>query len=280
MESVLQQTYTNLEVIIVNDGSTDNTDARIQPFTADNRVRYINQPNGGVSAARNVGIGVATGAYLAFVDSDDYLTLTMYDALVTAITASNADMAVCNYNLIYDTHTVMSYSQMKEQAVDIKEDIYGYFARFCACPKPNNYIWSRLYKTDIIKKSGVLFEQYPLADDTLFNFKLLPHLNKVTFISQGLYNYYQRESSNIYTVANKHNLATVYADVFDALEAYWKKWEFNDWLQVLPLRAFSCLRNVYFYARLAGLADKEITECVIDGFNNRNIKKYLLGGDS
>jgi glycosyltransferase involved in cell wall biosynthesis len=277
LDSVFSQTYKNLEVIVVNDGSTDNTADVINSYAFDSRLKYIEQKNAGVSAARNVGIEIATGNYLAFVDSDDYLEKDMYEKLYAACKKNNVDVAICNYNLIYEDRTVPNYSKMQNGTVNIYDDVYGYFCKYCAYPKPNNYIWTRLYKADIVKKSGVRFENYKLGDDTLFSFKLLPYIHKVAFITDGLYNYFQRLNSNIYTVANKGNLASVYADTFDALAGYYKENGFAEFLDVLPIHAFTRLRSVFFYSRLAGMDEKKIFESVLDGFKGREISRFLTG---
>jgi len=277
MESILHQTYSNIEVIAVDDGSTDNTAVILRSFESDKRVRIINQPNSGVSAARNRGISSATGDFLAFVDSDDWAEPDMYEKLYNALTGCDADVAVCNYNLIYDDRVEKQYSKMREQSVDIYVDVYGYFVRFCACARPNNYLWTRLYRMDLVRKSGVIFKEYRLGDEVLFNFKLLPHLKKVAFIPDGLYNYYQRFDSNIYTVANKCNLAEVYADTFDALADYYRENGFAEFFEVLPIHAYTRLRSVFFYSRLAGMSDDKIVESLFAGFKGREIAKYLTG---
>jgi glycosyltransferase involved in cell wall biosynthesis len=277
MESVLSQSYRDLEVVVVNDGSTDGTAGVIARYLSDSRIRYTEQVNAGVSAARNVGIDAATGKYLAFVDSDDYLEPNMYEKLCKALVCAGADMAICNYNMVYDDHTDAKYSKMRDETIHICDDVYGYFTKYCACPKPNNYIWTRLYKAEIVKRSDVRFEAYRLGDDTLFNFKLLPHMRKVAFISDGLYNYFQRPNSNVYTVANKGNLAKVYADTFDSLAEYYSANGFEEFLEVLPIHSFTRLRSVFFYSGLAGMDEDKIKESVMAGFKNRKIAKYLTG---
>jgi glycosyltransferase involved in cell wall biosynthesis len=266
-----------LEIIVINDGSTDDTAKIIRRYASDKRVKYIEQANSGVSAARNAGIDAAAGELLAFVDSDDYLEPNMYEHLYTRMRCEDADMAVCDYNLVYDDHTERRYSKMRNQTVDVQSDVYGYFTRFCACQKPNNYIWTRLYKAEIVKRSGIRFERYKLGDDTLFNFKLLPHMNTVTFTPEGLYNYFQRGDSNVYTVASKGNLAAVYADTFRSLADYYRDNNFTDFLEVLPVHAFTRLRSVFFYSRLAGMRDDAIVESIQSGFKGRDIAKYLTG---
>lgn len=278
MESVLSQTYNNIEVIAVDDGSTDGTSTILEKYSADNRVKIIKQRNLGVSAARNAGIEAASGKFIAFVDSDDFLELEMYEQLCLALEEQDADMAVCNYNLVYDDHADRKYSKIDNEAVNIYEDVYGYFCKYCACPKPNNYIWTRLYRTDIIKKSNVCFENYKLGDDTLFNFKLLPHIKRVAFVDSGLYNYYQRANSNVYTIANKNNLAIVYADTFDALADYYEE-NYKAFVSVLPIHAFSRLRSVFFYSRLAGMHEEDIVKNVVAGFKGRKISQYLTGAE-
>ena len=277
LDTIVGQSYENLEIIIVNDGSTDDTPKLIGKYLSDKRVKYINQRNAGVSAARNTGIEAATGEWLTFVDCDDYLELDMYKKLYAAQENSNADVAVCNYNLIYDKYTEKQYSKPFDETVNIRDNVYGYFAQFCACPKPNNYIWDKLYKADIIKKSGVRFEQYKLGDDTLFNFKLLPHFNRVVFIPEGLYNYFQRGNSNVYTIANKTNLAQEYADTFQSLVDYYRQNHFDAFFEVLPMHAFTRLRSIFFYSRLAGQNDDEIITNIQTAFRNRDIYKYLTG---
>jgi glycosyltransferase involved in cell wall biosynthesis len=278
LESVLGQTYRNLEVIVVNDGSTDGTADVVGRYLSDGRVRYKEQANAGVSAARNAGIDAARGEYLAFADSDDHLEPEMYEKLHGTLTRTGADTAVCDYNLVYEGDRAdMRYSRTRDETADIYDDVYGYFAKHCARPRPNNYIWTRLYRTEIVKRSGVRFENHRLGDDTLFNFKLLPHLRRIAFLSEGLYNYFQRSDSNVYTAANKANLAEVYADTFDALAEHYGRNGFEEFLSVLPVHAFTRLRSVFFYSRLAGMSEDAILESVRTGFRGREIAKYLTG---
>jgi len=273
LTSLFSQTFRELEVIVVNDGSTDGTADTISKFSSDSRLKYIEQKNAGVTAARNNGINAASGYYLGFVDSDDYLELDMYEKLYSALNKAGADAAACDYNLIYDDHTDFKYSNMRDEIIDVTAP--DYFFKYCACSKPNNYIWTRLYKTDIVKKSGVMFENFKLGDDTLFGFKLLPYLKRIANISGGFYNYLQRSNSNVYTVAKRNNLASVYADTFQALIDYYKSNGFHSFLEAMPVHAYTRLRSIIFYSRLAEMDEPEIVKNIEDGFNNREIVKYL-----
>jgi glycosyltransferase involved in cell wall biosynthesis len=278
LDSILGQTYRNLEVIAIDDGSTDGTAEILSEYASkDKRVTFIRQTNIGAGAASNRGIELARGGYIAFVDNDDWVEPAMYEKLIRALEDNDADMSVCNFNLVYEDHTDKCYATMRDEIENIYDDVYGYFCKHCACPKPNNYTWTRLYKSDIVKNSGVRFDNFSLGSDTLFNFKLLPLLYKVAFINEGLYNYVQRPDSSVFTAANKENLAVVYAGAFDALADYYSDNGYKNFLGILPVHAFTRLRSVYFYSRLAGLSDDAISCNIMAGFKGRKIAGYLTG---
>lgn len=278
IDSILGQTYKNLEVIVIDDGSTDDTPIILQQYAdEDSRVVFIRQKNAGAGEAINKAISIAHGDYMAFVDNDDWIETDMYEKLYGALVDNDADMSVCNYNLVYEDHTDSCYSKMKNETAVVQEDPYGYFSRYCACPQPNNYTWTRLYKADIIRESNVRFEYFPMGADTLFNFKLLPKIKKVAFINDGLYNYVQRTNSSVYTAAKKVDIAKVYADGFEALADYYIENGYTDFCRVLSIHAYTRLRSTFFYSRLAGISDEEITENVMRAFKGRKIADYLTG---
>ncbi len=278
IESILNQTYTDIEVIAIDDGSMDETPEILSELAAkDSRVVFLRQENAGAGAACNRGIEIARGEFLAFVDNDDWVEPQMYERLHAAITENDADMAVCNFNLVYDDYVQRCYSDIKNEVVEVKRDVYGYFCRYCACPRPNNYTWTRLYRTKDVRNSGIRFEEFRLGADTLFNFKLLPWMRRVAFISDGLYNYVQRSNSSVYTMANKCNIASVYADGFEALADYYISNGYDDFCRVLPIHAFTRLRSVFFYSRLAGMKDEQILMNLKEGFGGRKIVEYLTG---
>lgn len=278
MDSVLRQTHKNLEVIVIDDGSSDETPEILREYAQkDERVVFISQQNKGAGKAINYAITRARGEYITFVDNDDWVEPEMYEKLYKALTDNQADMAVCNYNIVYSDHIESCYSRMREEAVDVYDDVYGYFSRYCACPQPNNYIWTRLYKAEIIQNSDVCFEYFPMGADTLFNFKLLPSLKRVAFIPDGLYNYVQRSSSSVYTAAKRFDIARVYADGFESLADYYCEKKYSDFCRVLSLHAYTRLRSIFFYSRLAGVSDEEIIQNILNAFKGRKIADYLTG---
>ena len=278
LNSIINQTYKNLEIIVVNDGSNDNTEKIIAPFLSDTRIKYIKQCNGGESAARNTGLLIATGEYVGFVDSDDYIEQEMYSEMYEAITKTDSEMAIANYNQIYDDGTQKhDYSTMSGDVFNIQEDIINYWMRICATARPNNYVWSRLYKRTTIIESDIRFEGYIHSADTLFNFKLLPFINKAVVVNKGFYNYVQRAGSGIHTVAKKQNIAQLYADTFQQLFDYYHDNHYEHFMCVMPVHAYTRLKNVFFYSRLAGLDEKEITTNLMESWKDRDIFKCLMG---
>jgi len=279
IDSIFGQTYRDIEIVAIDDGSTDGTADILTDYAAkDKRLLYIRQPNSGAGVASNKGIDIAHGEYLTFADHDDWIEPTAYEKLLNALENNNANMSVCNFNLVYNDHTENRYATMYDGVENIYDDVYGYFCKYCACAKPNNYTWTRLYKSDIIKNSNIRFENLRLGADTLFNFKLLPLIKRVAFINEGLYNYVQYSiSSIVHTAATKENLAVVYANGFEALANYYNDNGYKEFLAVLPIHAFTRLRSVYFYSRLAGLSDEAIAENVRIGFKGRKIANYLTG---
>ena len=102
LDSLIHQSYKNLEIILVNDGSTDDTDAKIQPYLSDDRIRYIIQENKGLSGARNTGLDIMKGEYVCFVDSDDFLHKDYVKTLYENLIKTGAGISICDFLLYYD----------------------------------------------------------------------------------------------------------------------------------------------------------------------------------
>ena len=115
LDSVLDQTYDSLEIIVVNDGSKDNTAAIIDSYAQkDNRIKVIHKENGGVTSARLAGIAAATGDYIGFVDGDDYIEPNMFELLVNNAINYNADISHCGYQMVFPNRTDYYYSTGKQ----------------------------------------------------------------------------------------------------------------------------------------------------------------------
>ena len=239
----------------------------------------MEQPNSGVSAALNKGLDLASGDYITFLGNDDHVSPGMYAKMLNRLTETSSDVAVCDFNLVYEdgTSPKLKYSKTGNDEIVLQNDPYRYFAKCCLNPKSNNYIWSRLYASELIKKSGIRFHKLAIGEDTLFNFQLLAHVNKVVFLEEGFYNYFQRSTSVVRNVAKKKTLAVDYAEQFDHIADYYKSRGCDYLMEFLPLLAFTRMRSTFFYSRLSGMKDNEIIQSLTENFTGRQIGAYLSG---
>ena len=195
LNSLISQTYTNIEIILIDDGSTDFSGVKCDEWkNKDSRIVVYHKPNGGLSSARNYGIERANGEYIAFVDSDDYINKEMYDVLLNEMTITNSDMAFCGYYVL-EGHNKRSvnYNIKKGKTIILtgKNIIAG-----MVCGKPFHFtysVWKNLYKKSVIGK--IRFEEGRLYEDTIFDIKLLPFVKKVAVVSVPLYVYRIRYNS-------------------------------------------------------------------------------------
>ena len=198
LDSLINQTYKNLEIIVINDGSTDNSGIICQEYAQkDSRIIYIEKENGGLSDARNAGLDRMTGSYVTFVDSDDWIEQDYVEVLYNKLTEYQADVSVGNYysynedeGMYYFHINGDSYYEKVFDNVSIFENLYESqemksFALISA--------WGKLYKASLF--DYIRFDKGKLGEDGYMNQKLYLLVQKVVYINQGLYAYRQRSGS-------------------------------------------------------------------------------------
>lgn len=198
IESILNQTLSNIEVILVNDGSTDKCLEIINSYSKkDERIKVINKANGGQSSARNMGLDIARGKYIGFVDSDDWLHYDMYENLYEAIEKSNADICVCGREAYSEEGKIGYQNKLDDELIDLdKYDIKDYVTNKLFY-KHTVVVWNKIYKKDIINKNNIRFEDvsYVGSEDALFNYQYLMHTKKIKAIDKIGYSQLSREGS-------------------------------------------------------------------------------------
>ena len=211
VDSLIAQSYQNLEILLIDDGATDRTAEIAKDYAAKYiRVHYHHRENGGLSAARNTGIEVSGGEYIAFVDSDDYVEPDYIEKLYAAISDSSADVAVCgfkkeemsNAEVAFDDDRVIS----AHTAMRILGDIY---------PKENVLLviaWNKLYKRQLF--DGVRFQEGRIHEDEFCAHRIIGRCDKVAVISDVLYHYRIREGS---ITASDKSQDFRHRDLIDAL---------------------------------------------------------------
>lgn len=199
INSIINQSYKNIEIILVNDGSTDNSLKICEKYKLiDDRVIIINKKNGGQSEARNFGINVAKGKYISFVDSDDLIHIDMYSILYSAIIKNDSDISICRYKKFNSNNIdrIIHDSIQKKKNVIVKHVNNEYALSKCLNTKRITVsAWSKLYKKDIFNE--IKFPYGTEMEDWAIIVDLMLKCKKVALINEELYYYYYRSNSTM-----------------------------------------------------------------------------------
>lgn len=193
IDSILAQTYTDFELILVDDGSPDNCPAICDEYAAkDSRIRVIHQENGGISAARNTGLDIAKGEYIAFVDSDDVVCKTYLERLLQALLAEQADIAVCDMVAFADGEEPNAEGGRQDPAWSMtgREACLSIYRMDGRIPI---MAWGKLYRTALF--DGIRYPMGKIHEDDATTPKVLYCAEKVVLLSDRLYLYRQRAGS-------------------------------------------------------------------------------------
>ncbi len=189
IQSLINQTYGNIEIILINDGSTDNSKKICANYVEkDKRIKLINQKNSGVSIARNKGIDVAQGQYICFVDSDDYISQEFVEIMTNKIITNKADLAICNINNVGNKRIKVQNSSPYKNNTITKEDYYKNINSF------GGFLWNKIFKKSLIGNLR-LEEDIYYCEDELFVINYVEKCNKITCVNEPLYFYCTHSNS-------------------------------------------------------------------------------------
>ena len=199
LDSLINQTYKNLEIIVINDGSTDNSGKICQEYAQkDNRIIYIEKENGGQSEARNMGLDRMTGSYVTFVDSDDWVELDYVEVLYNKLIEYQADIAVGNYYSYNEQEGIFYFHIFGNSYYEKVYDNVSIFENFYESEHMKNFalicVGGKLYKSDLFRE--LRFEVGKLGEDGYLNQKIYLLAEKTIYLNAGLYAYRQREGSS------------------------------------------------------------------------------------
>lgn len=226
IESILNQTYSNIEIILVNDGSPDNSGEICKRYAnEDKRIKIVNKPNGGLSDARNAGLNVASGEYVIFVDSDDYIEKNLVNDTYTKLREHSADLCCFNYSSVDECGNYLNKDilELDDKIYNIDSaNINDYLITKFLTYKHGIEAWDRIYKMKIIKDNNLRFSYNHeiFAEDLMFNLLYLTHTNKIVTISKSYYNYLIRTDSIM--AKPKKELFRRYLELFTRLKTYWE----------------------------------------------------------
>ena len=220
LDSICAQTYQNLEIILVDDGSTDNSLTVCRKFAyRDARIHVLSQPNSGVSAARNNAIETATGKYIQFVDSDDWIDENMTFLLVQRAEREQADFIISHYCRVdgekttvhgfLETSACMNRLEFAQELIRNPASFYY------------GVMWNKLYRRDIIRRHRIYcYEQLSWCEDFLFNLTYILCTNRICAVRTPLYYYVKNDKSLTATTLTPHSSIAIRRQLFEYYKVF------------------------------------------------------------
>ena len=232
MDSLINQTLKDIEIIAVNDGSTDSSLSILREYEKkDTRVIVINKKNGGLSSARNEGMKYTSGDYITFVDSDDWLDINSLEEMYKTSVNYNCDLVMCSYSREYtdkskpkkfNLEKVTVYNE--QECKDLHRRIVGPIGNELGNPEHNDSLvtaWGKLYKSSIIKDNNIEFIDTSIigTEDCLFNVYAFGNVKKAVFLNESFYKYW-KENANSLTAVHKKNLNKRWMTMYAYIREY------------------------------------------------------------
>lgn len=277
--SVLKQTYSNFELIIVDDGTEDNSALICEGYMKkDSRIQLIHKRNGGLSDARNYGLKYAKGDYIYFIDSDDYIEENLLKKCVETIERDSSDMVVFNYRKVEQNGNDIGNSMFRPEIIDI-DDEYSFISSYLLEYKLGWEAWGRMFRAKVIKENNLFFwnNKEIFAEDLAFFLVFSSYMQRVSVISDILYNYRIRDDS----IMGKVEKVPLHK-FFSLLQRY------NDWNISMTVEQ----KNIVFMSIISnelekevnsigelvnelGQEDFELLQCENEKYRRNNLKKDI-----
>lgn len=283
LKTVVNQSYRNLEIILIDDGSPDNTGILCDKWAQnDSRIKVIHKKNEGLGFARNTGIEAATGEWIAFIDSDDYINLSMYEKLISAATRTKSDIAFCGHiKQMHDERELHIYD-FENETIFEKDDLIelsqGFFKPTTLTPKMLTMsVWHAVYRHSVIKE---LFhsEREVGSEDIHFQVCALLNSKRVVFIPDALYYYCYNGSS----LSHSYSLSKYdrYKRLNDILNIEYHRYnQLNVADYCVFIMAFATIRRIIMSGTTKNNKILNISHIVSDTFwDNDNVDSTRLSG--
>lgn len=233
INSLIEQTYKNIEIILVDDGSPDKCPKICDDFSKkDKRIKVIHKPNGGLSDARNSGIAAASGEYITFVDSDDTVDNDYVEYLYSIMEEFKSDISICDYKAIYSNGTILSRNRNDKFCISKEKtlEIMLYQNEFTVSS------WAKMYKTKLFRENNIIFPVGKIFEDAYTTYKLVELCENVGVGMESKYNYMIRNNSILTSIFSEKKLMLV--DAYNEMTSFIKK--------KYPNLKSACIRaNVY-----------------------------------
>lgn len=286
IESIINQSYKNLEILIIDDGSTDNSYQICNNYADhDNRIRIISSENKGPANARNIGLKNSRGEFISFVDADDFIEENTLSLLIRGYHQSKADLIIGNFRKIKNgVNEERRDIPLLENTLLNKKDLIDYARLYLK--RPNKHLlfafsWGRLFKSDIIKKHDISFNsQLHTFEDVAFNFDYLKHTKNVFFLKEAVYNHttYDNYSSATTSISDNPERLLGYQKALENISNFLKGHIEDNQIEKEVGHAYTCL-SIIQLVRTCGQINqdnhKRIYQFARNLINNPQLRKSL-----
>lgn len=277
MDALVAQTLDDIEIIVINDGSTDDSPAIIEEYASKYpNVVALNKPNGGQATARNMGIRESKGEYIGFADSDDYVDTDMFEQMYNLAKKNNSDMVECYYHYLQEKNgktvelqtrgRIREYKDQKDMLID-----------------PQVSPWNKLYRRDVLMHEDVNFPEGLIYEDTAFYIKTIPYVERASYLEKPFVHYFLRGNSTMN--ANKSrkvaDIFSVLKNILDFYNEHGFYEEYRDELEYFCVKIALCSS----LSRIGRVTDKKLESELLDetfafigaNFPDYKNNKYFCG---
>ncbi len=267
LNSLVKQSLKEIEIIVVNDGTKDNSQKIIDKYVKKypDKIKSYIKENGGQGSARNYGLKKTTGEYIGYVDSDDFVEKDMYKKLYNKAKENNYDIVVCgNYNVSEDYQNKNIDAFINNYNTDLENIFFGKMA-----------VWNKIYKRDILIKNKLEFKEKVWYEDLAFTLKAIMNSNTFAFIDEPLYDYLIREGSTMNNSNVKRNLEIL--EAFDDILSYIKHNKKEEYFDKVEFLAIDHIYISAIVRILKANADNKIKKETVNElicYMNKNFPNY------
>lgn len=266
VESIINQTYKNLEIILVDDGSPDDCGKICEEFAIkDDRIKVLHKTNGGLSDARNFGLSIAKGEYICFVDSDDFVNEYYVEKMLESALKNNSDICACNFEYFNGNGKTWIRKEKDEKVYSSSEAIKDIFGLE---QNTEVMVWNKLYKRSLFVDNNIKYPVGRIHEDNFTTYKLYDKANNISLINDKLYYYLQRGNSIMSTFNQKRFDILIAVD--ETKEYFKDKREIEPFRECNELMIYLSLINNMIKANYDGKEKLEIVDRI------RKNKKIFL----
>lgn len=262
LESILMQNYSNYEIILVNDGSTDNSGEICEDYRSKHaHIKVIHQKNQGSGVARNIGMDIAKGEYLFFCDPDDYLNKHFFKAIDKYI-KNEPEIIIFSYWDVYERKDGLKQKELVSNESDYLINRTEFREAFADLFSKNMLytLWNKVYNTEFLFKHQIRFQEISMGQDTRFNLEVYPHVSKVQLVKEPYYNYVKGRSDSS-TTKYRENRTDLQLEEVRLLEGVLKQFNQKEDVLIKTIKRKILLENSHRIA-VSGLSKKRKIELI------------------